>query len=320
MHPADANPILSLENAELKVQVRPGHGAKLTSILDKRTGREWLLPSQAPGGGYGAPVYGDDFSRFDTSGFDECFPNVAEGAGPGGEPRFPDHGEVWSRPWESRVEDGRITTSIEGRAWPYLLTRTASLERESLVLDYTLENRASRPFRHLWSAHPLLQVTPGMRLLLPGSPREAFVNGTSDAALGVYGDRRPWPEPVPGLDLSTVQDRSAGVAAKLFLPDVPVGSCGIQDPSTGEALTFHWSPAEIPHLGLWLCYGGWPGDGRPGHLTVALEPCTGMPDGLQEAVELGRCPELPAGARRTWSLRLRSHPSWTKNSFPGDLP
>jgi galactose mutarotase-like enzyme len=320
MHPTDANPILSLENAELRVQLRPGLGAKLSSLLDKRTGREWLLPSQAPDGGYGAPAYGDDFSRFDTSGFDECFPNVSEGPCPNGEFRWPDHGEVWSRPWEARVEEGRITTRIEGRAWPYTLTRTAFLEGETLVLEYELENRASRPFPHLWSAHPLLRVTPGMRLLLPGTPREAFVNGASDPALGAYGDRRPWPEPVPGLDLSIVQDPSAGVAAKLFLPEVAVGCCGIQDPATGEALVFHWNPSEVPHLGLWLCYGGWPSDGRPGHLTVALEPCTGMPDALQEAAALGWCPELPAGARRTWSLRLRSHQHWTPKSSSGDLP
>jgi len=314
MPPSASADTLCLENAFLEVRLRPGLGAKLCSLRDRRSGREWLLPSQLPGGGYPQPSYGDDFSRFDTSGFDECFPTVSAA------PPWPDHGELWSRAWAVAQEGDSLVACIEGRAWPYTFTRRATLEEDTLRLDYTLENHATDPFPYLWSAHPLLKVTPGMRLVLPEGVHEAFVNGASDDRMGVHGEMRPWPGLAPGLDLSTVPPVTRGQAVKLFIPDMREGRAGIHDPRSGDALTFTWDPAELPHLGLWLCYGGWPMDGRPGHLTVALEPCSGMPDQLQEAAARGTCAVLGPGGRSTWNLRLRSHTHCPPNPHPGVAP
>ncbi|WLT31610.1 hypothetical protein [Geothrix sp. PMB-07] len=307
MSPAALTDTLSLENEQLSVRLRPGQGAKLCSLLDRRTGRDWLIPSQLPGGVYLQPTCGDDFSRFDTSGFDDCFPTVSACKAPGMDIQWPDHGELWSRPWEVTREGASLLARIDGQAWPYTFSRRVSLEGDTLCLDYTLDNRADRPFPNLWSAHPLLKVSPGMKLWLPGSPGSAFLNAPSDPAFGSHGEARPWPELLPGVDFSTVQPRSLGRAVKVFFPRVQEGTCGILEPQSGEALTFTWNQAELPHLGLWLCYGGWPDDGRPGHLTVALEPCTGLPDRLDEAAEGGTCLMLPPGGRAAWSLRLRSH-------------
>lgn len=311
---------LSLENEQLSVQLRPGQGAKLSSFLDRRTGREWLLPSQLPGGAYLPPVYGDDFSRHDTSGFDECFPTVSACQAPEAGLSWPDHGELWCRPWEVERQGDALLARIEGQAWPYTFSRRARLEGDTLCLDYTLENHADRPFLNLWSAHPLLKVSPGMQLRLPGRPCAAYVNAPSDPAFGGHGERRPWPELLPGVDFSTVQPRSAGRAVKVFFPRVPEGACAILDPRSGEALSFSWNPAELPHLGLWLCYGGWPEDGRPGHLTVALEPCTGLPDRLDQARAGGTCASLPPGGRASWGLRLRSHRLPPPSSHPSEAP
>lgn len=302
-----------LQNDALSVRLLPALGAKLVSLEDRRSGREWLLPSQLPDGGYREAAYGADFSSFDTSGFDECLPNVAAGPGSGGGPDWPDHGELWSRPWDVVREGEALVCRIEGIGHPYAFTRRVALEGEVLRLDYELENLGSTAFPHLWSAHPLLQATPGMRILLPEGVDEVFVNGASHPELGTFGDRRPWPEVAPGLDLSQVAPRETGLAVKLFVPNIPEGRCALWDPETGHTLACSWDVAEIPHLGLWLCYGGWPDDSRPGHLTVALEPCTGAPDALSEAAARGWCPVLPPGSRATWTLRLRSflHPGVT---------
>jgi len=318
MHPTGIPDPLTLQNEHLRLGLMPGQGAKICSLEDLRTGREWMLPSQLPGGEYRQAEYGADFAQFDTSGFDECFPTVSEGFHPDGSCRWPDHGELWSRPWSVEQEAEGLLARIEGQAWPYTFTRRASLKGDTLQLDYTVENHAERPFQHLWSAHPLLKVTPGMKLILPESIREAFVNGASDPSLGAFGELRPWPELSPGQDFSTVPSAACGRAVKLFFPRVPAGPCGILDPATGEALTFTWDRSELPHLGLWLCYGGWPEDGRPGHLTVALEPCSGMPDLLQDAAEGGACAVLAPGGRMHWSLRLRSHQQWNPLDQPGE--
>ena len=318
MHASSYSDILALENEYLRIDLMPGQGAKICSLTDLRTGREWLLPSQLPGGGYLQATCGAEFSAFDTSGFDECFPTVSEGPHPDAVFRWPDHGELWSRPWTVEPHAHGLLTRIEGQAWPYTFSRRAFLDGDCLCLDYTLENHAEMAFRHLWSAHPLLNVTPGMKLLLPGSLSEAFVNGASDPGIGCFGESCPWPELIPGLDFSTVQPVECGKAIKLFFPHVPEGTCGILDPCTGEALTFAWDRSELPHLGLWLCYGGWPGGDRPGQLTVALEPCSGMPDRLLDAAERGLCSVLEPGERKTWSLRIRSHTFWNPQDRSGE--
>lgn len=311
---------VSLQNECLLIRLMPELGAKVCSLRDRRTGREWLLPSQLPGGIYRQAAYGSDFSQFDTSGLDECFPTVSGSPHLDASVQWPDHGELWSRPWAVEAQADALLARIEGHAWPYTFTRRLSLQGESLCLDYTLENHAERPFHHLWSIHPLLNVAPGMRLLLPPSLREAFVNGASHPKLGTFGEKRPWPELVPGWDASIVQPAACGRAVKLYFPHVPEGAYGILDPGTGEALTFSWNRRDMPHLGLWLCYGGWPGDAYPGHLTVALEPCNGMPDRLLEAAERKACAVLGPGERASWSLRIRSHRFWNPQDRPGETP
>lgn len=296
----------ALENEALAVCMLAERGGKLSSFRDRRLDREWLLPSQLPDGAYPASAYGADFSLSDTSGFDECLPNVSAGPSPDGTIQWPDHGELWSRPWSVERDGASLLGTIHGEAQAYTLTRRCTLEGDTLRLDYALENRDTRPLDYLWSAHPLLQVTPGMRILLPEGVSKVFVNGASDPALGTFGEYRPWPRLGGELDFSTIQPREAGVAVKLFVPHMPEGHCTLWDPPSGHALHFSWDTAALPHLGLWLCYGGWPSDGRSGHLTVALEPCTGMPDALHRAAQLGCARTLAPAARTHWTLRLRS--------------
>ena len=306
MHFPGFTDFTSLQNEHLRVQVRPGQGANLCSLLNRHTGQEWLLP----GGEAGPALRGEDFGAIAPGGFDECFPTIAAGPHPDAPVRWPDHGELWNRPWSVEPSAEGLCTRILGRAWPYVFTRQVGLEGASLHFEYTLENQAERPFHHLWSAHPLLQVTPGMKVLLPRAVRQVQVDNASNPALGRPGAWRAWPELLPGLDCSIVQPPDAGLAVKLYVQDAPEGPYGILDPRSGGALTFEWNRSELPHLGLWLCFGGWPSDGRPGQLTVALEPCSGMPDRLQDASDRGLCPVLGAGEKKTWSLRLRVHDTW----------
>lgn len=293
----------TLANGFLKVTLAAGPGARILSLERTGTGREWLLQEAAPG--LRRPRYGDDFSLFHCSGFDDCFPNVAASEGDG---HWPDHGELWTADWEVRGGYGEtLSCTAKGRAWPYTFTRTLKLEADTLRLDYHLENHASRPFPHLWSAHPLLRAQEGMTVVLPEAVREVMVNWVSDPACGRFGERRPWPSLDGRTDVSRVGSARDGFAAKLFVQDLPEGWASLEDRAAGECLTVSWEPRELPYLGLWLCYGGWPTDGRPGHLTVALEPASGLPDSLEAAARWGLCPTLGPGQSSRWSLRLRAH-------------
>ena len=55
-----------VESEAIRAEVEPAFGARVTSLVDRRTGRDWLVPGAAvPGGAYGAAQ---------AVGWDECFP------------------------------------------------------------------------------------------------------------------------------------------------------------------------------------------------------------------------------------------------------
>src|SRR5437588_899468 len=76
-------------------------------------------------------------------------------------------------------------------------------------------------------------------------------------------------------------------------------------PSSGESISFRFDPMKVPYIGLWTCQGGWPDPAHGGHYTVALEPCSGRPDSLCEAITRGENDLLRPRATKNWTLRLR---------------
>ncbi len=87
--------VYHLGNEAVELAVVPELGARLVSLKDLRTGREWMW--HPPGG---LKLFrnrlGDDFSLSPLAGMDECPPTIAKCAWQGTE--LPDHGEVWSAP------------------------------------------------------------------------------------------------------------------------------------------------------------------------------------------------------------------------------
>lgn len=290
---------VTLENEALRAVFLPERGAKLAGLADRRSGRQWLLASQRSNPSYPACHYGDAFTRSDTSGLDECFPNVAPGSHGG--VSWPDHGELWSRPWTCAADERHMQASVRGVAWPYCFRRRATLDGASLRLDYEITNEANAALDCLWSLHPLLAVVRGMRLHLPDEVREVLVAASNLPDMAA-GERRPWPHIRPGDSLAQVMERGRGWALKLFTDALHVGCCELR--AGAEALRVEWDVDAAPYLGLWLCYGGWPSAPRAGHLTVAFEPCSGRPDALADAHRRGECWTLPAGSARRWWVRL----------------
>ena len=105
------------------------------------------------------------------------------------------------------------------------------------------------------------------------------------------------------VDLSTLTTVNARTADKLFTSRLPKGECALTYPHTGEALVLRFDPALVPHLGIWICQGGWPSPDC-GHFTVALEPCTARSDSLREAIDMSECDVLRPGEKKAWELRL----------------
>jgi galactose mutarotase-like enzyme len=312
---AAGHPALSLYNDDIELIALPGVGARI-AYLRRRAGREWLWrnprlpflhpPLDLPAG---PTAYVD---RYDSGGWDECFPSIASSPVPGapaGTAPIPDHGELWCAPWELDVVDAAGVTSWRARTRcrtvPAAFAREVRVPAEGSAVEfhYRLESVAEAPFAFLWAAHPLFISRAGTTVELPGVSRARVgaVHGRHDVGVG---QEVAWP--VDGGAWFTMPESSAW-ALKLFADAPPGGRVVLTDPTGGEALELQWDPREIPHVGLWLNAGGWagPGAGADPYRNIAIEPCLGAPDHLEQAVEEWRvAPILRPGEVRTWRLTV----------------
>ena len=127
-------PALALETPALRVITVPEKGAKIVSIFDRSSGHEWLLPPK--NGQFQPAVYGAVFVEQDMSGWDEMFPTIDRCAYPAAGAYFdadlPDHGEVWSQPWQvDESSRNAIDLSVEGHTLPYVLSPRTPVRRRA---------------------------------------------------------------------------------------------------------------------------------------------------------------------------------------------
>jgi hypothetical protein len=269
-----------LNNEEVELAVVPELGAKIVSLKNLRTGREWMW--HPPGG---LKLFrnrpGDDFSQSPLAGADECLPTISPCSWQGR--ALPDHGELWNTPWSVDTEawaGGILKTRTRLKISPFEFERTIELLADEIQITYHLKNRSAVSEHFLWAIHPLLRLQPGDQLSLPASTR-ALLNGES------------WIDAVG----SAVPEKNC---AKIFAASVSEGFVAINNPTTGDHLEFEWDPLENNTLGLWLTRGGW-----HGHHHFALEPMNADTDSLVEAAERKRSGVVGASGTASWRLSIR---------------
>ncbi len=272
--------VFILSNQEVELGVVPELGARIISLKDLQTGREWLWH---PAGG--RKLFrndaGDFFESSPLVGVDECLPTIASCSWEGRE--LPDHGEVWAAPWavdNEAWENGVLRTSVSLKISPFDFERTIELEENEIRFTYRLNNRSAAEELYLWAMHPLLRLQTGDQLELPASTR-ALLNGAA------------WIDAV-----NSAQPK--GDCEKFFASLIKEGRAAINNPETGDRLAFHWDAAENNTLGLWLNCGGW-----HGHHHFALEPANGEPDVLTAAAQRKRCGAVAAHGSATWQVCIR---------------
>lgn len=304
-------PAVALRSDEIEVVAVPSLGMKLTNLRRLR-GREWLwrndqIPLAPPRAG---ASYVD---TADSGGWDECFPTVGASALPGAEagaPPLPDHGELWSAPWTSTVyehaEGVTLAGSARGDRLPYEFHRELTLERRAPVvrLRYRLRHTGARSFPWIWSAHPLINVQPGTTLSLPGIRQVKLdaVHGREDLS---RADVVSWPEAIGGTPDPFTFPEDGGWALKLFGDVRSTAPVVVTDPRAGERLEVAVRPEEVPQLGLWINCAGWSAGGRRPYYNLALEPCIGAPDRLEDAAAWGTSQMLAPGEERAWSVEMQ---------------
>jgi hypothetical protein len=272
-----------LGNDRVEVSTVPELGAKIVSLKNLRTGREWMWHPAA-----GLKLFRnqprDDFSASPLVGMDECLPTIAPCEWE--KRKLTDHGEVWCRPWcvdHSAWDRGVLKTSIRLCFSPLDFERALELRENEVLLNYRLQNRSQGQEPFLWAMHPLLRLRSGDGLVLPASTRSLLKEHNWIDAVD---------SAIPG-----------GGCSKLFAWPLSEGFAGIHNQNTGDWLQFEWSPVENNTLGLWRSCGGW-----YGHDHFAIEPTNANGDSLDQAARQKRCRVLAASETATWQIRLRVGP------------
>ncbi len=269
--------LLSLSSSVVRLRLDPDYGARVVSLMDRRSGREWLVQGQASPDTGEATVYG----LAHAVGWDECLPTIApcEAANAPWGRRLRDHGDVWGRRWHvEEISPQTITTSMD--CHPLRLRRSIHLCEAVVTVDYQLSNHSDTATPYLWSQHMLLAALPGDRIHLSG------------VAMGTD---------LPLSRLDTVAEATLGFAAKFYAP--VIGPFEARIGNDNGQLRLAWSGDDMPYVGLWLNYGGWPVTGACGS-HVAIEPTTAGADDLNRAIASGHSPPLAARQSRTWRITL----------------
>lgn len=283
-----------LENRELRVTVLPELGGKAWEFLHKRSDRNllWRHPRIEPRAVPLGASYDDNWS----GGWDELFPND-EAVTYDGE-TYPDHGEMWCQPWEWEVgrdgeaavlhlwRDGAITAA---RMEKWLTLRPAE---GRLRFRHRLTNHGGAPLDFLWKLHPALSVNEESRIDIPLG-RVLAAEGFNDRiGPGVREFAWPTARDAQGnpVDMRLVPPKSARQTDFYYGVELTDGWCALTD--TREQLGFGLAFPKDIFSTVWVfaSYGGW-----RDLYTVVLEPCTGYPVRLDEAVRAGRFSRLQPG-------------------------
>jgi galactose mutarotase-like enzyme len=294
------------------VRVIPQLGCKIVEIYDLENDHEWLWSDKSRP--IKAANYGDQYDLYDISGFDECFPNI----GISQDPKkigvtLPDHGEIWSLPWDVTDEENGVSATVLGKLFDYRFSRKLSLKSNKLAIEYSVSNIGDSEITYMWSAHPLFAIDENMKIEITGNPKMSKEFGFG-GRIGPDGDNwyeghlseHVWPS-VLGAN-GQISDMSQVSLDKVLTDkvvlDAPVdGLVTLKKLSSGRSLTMKFSPLELPFLGICYNFGAWPLTGEPA-TWVALEPTTGKTDRLDECAELDCARVLAPKSHANWSLEI----------------
>jgi galactose mutarotase-like enzyme len=192
---------------------------------------------------------------------------------------------------------------------PYEFTRSVRVGAAGeVVMRYAVRNDGDEPLPYIWSAHPLLPLTPSTRLVLPEGAR-VRVYSQHRIDLGGPGAEHWWPRATVQktrkvVDLSRPDAVARRYACKLFL-DMPVGAAAVEE--EGARLEVRFDVTAVPNFGLWINRGGWaPSRARRADVNLGFEPCVGTSDLLSDAVGSWHSARwLEPGEERAWTLEWR---------------
>jgi galactose mutarotase-like enzyme len=282
--------VIRLQNQHVALDVLPARGANIFRVLDKQRDLDllWRSPRVAP---HVAAVHAD-FDDHWAGGWDDAFPGGRSCRNRYGD-LLPYMGEVWTAPAGYQIQVGAdevaLTTTVRTPITPAELTRTIALraDEQRFTLSYTLRNVGTMPFDYNWGVHPSLAIRAGMRFDIPAT--RGLVDEAGGDLLGRPGDEYDWPF-LGKRDLRRADDIDIGAFALHYLTGLTAGWVAATDVADKRGFGLCFDHELFPVVWFCLVYGGW-----RGYQQALIEPWTGYPSPLDEAVAAGRARLLAPG-------------------------
>ena len=265
-----------------------------------------------------APGLNASFQDGPAAGIEECLPTVAASGEETDGGVVPDHGDFWQLAWTVVSASGtELCVEAEGFSRPLRFRKEFSVSERALSIRYQTTNIGPAECSLLYACHPLFEIETGDRICLANEVSRVLLDYSRKERLGAKGTRLSWPAAAPGVALDEAVPASTGFAEMFYTDRLTKGVCGIYRTSKRQGLAVRFDSAELPYLGLWLCYGGWPeSDATPRQNAVALEPTFAPVNSLQEAQAGNLAKSLEAGASLSWSLAFEiSEPQSSLDEF-----
>lgn len=279
---------INIESQLIKLKVIPELGFKICSILYKPLGKEFLF--QPTRGKYDIPGFGDSFSKYDTSGFDEMLPTVDACSYPEGKYRgeaLPDHGDLWSLNFESNIGEDEIVGNVDLKSLPLNFEKKISFKDENTIkMDYKVKNLSDEKIFYLWTLH-------GLNVF--DDETEFIFQDDMKHVINVQGD-----EDLNKMDLRSLKDYQDGQSYKFyFLGEIKKGKAGIRYKKERLEYMINYDSKVNPYLGVWITKGGFKGE-----YNCAIEPSNGFYDSLDLAYKNNMVESLEGYEERSWSILI----------------
>jgi len=247
----------------------------------------------------------DNFSEFDASGCDDCFPTVdpCTVVINNREVKYPDHGEIWSKTMNYELLPGKLKLWCDSEIIHYKYEKIISINKGILNIDYKISNTGNLSFPCIWTMHELVNCENDMEIFLPPGVCEV-VNVQNSSIFGESGKILSFPETYLSTGetycLNRVKPANAEKTEKFYVKgDLKEGTCGVYFPTKDLSYIIRFDKEQLPYLGLWITEGGFRGD-----YNFALEPSNGFYDNIDTAERNGKIKILQQGEVLSFNIEI----------------
>lgn len=275
--------ILALENNHIRTEIAPELGGKILSVFNKYLQKDFLWNNKNLKLNILHP--GDDYDSNFWGGIDELIPNdIPEKID---SISYPDHGELWTTPLQYDCLYNKISVYGKLKLSSLYYKKIMYLSEDSPViyLDYTIRNEAKVKRNFLWKLHAALAIEEGDRLITSAQKGKSVYPKTSRFS---YAEEFKWPE-IENSDVSLVSPKN-NTLDFFYLYDIQQGGMKLINDQANRQFRYTYDKEIFPYQWYFASYGGF-----LNHYTAILEPSTGMPVSVNEAVALEQCAVLEPG-------------------------